>query len=89
MGTGDYSPATAANAWLAEKAKYSPDEPAAKGKGKKAAKREDATKALHYTQMVWGKSTMVGYGLATTKDGKVVVVANYNPRGNTEGEKPY
>ncbi len=89
MGTGDYSPATAANAWLAEKAKYSPDEPAPKGKGKKAGKREEAAKALHYTQMVWGKSTMVGYGLATTKDGKVVVVANYNPRGNVEGEKPY
>ena len=38
---------------------------------------------------VWGESTMVGIGIAMTKDGKTVVVANYNPRGNVEGEKPY
>lgn len=91
-GTGEYAPASAANAWLAEKAKYSPDAsatPPAKKKGKAAAKANPAAETVHYTQMVWGKSTMVGFGIATTKDGKTVVVANYNPRGNIEGEKPY
>lgn len=91
-GTGAYTAASAANAWLAEKAKYSPDtaaKAAAKKKGKSAAKADPADETAHYTQMVWGKSTMVGLGLATTKDGKTVVVANYNPRGNVEGEKPY
>ncbi|MGB8168940.1 MAG: CAP domain-containing protein [Chthoniobacteraceae bacterium] len=91
-GTGSYTAGSAANAWLAEKAKYSPDAsatPPAKKKGKAAAKANPADEAGHYTQMVWGKSTVVGFGLATTKDGRTVVVANYNPRGNVEGEKPY
>ncbi len=91
-GTGDYTPASAANSWLAEKAKYSPDataKPASKKKAKAAAKADPGAESAHYTQMVWGKSTMVGFGLATTKDGKTVVVANYNPRGNIAGEKPY
>jgi pathogenesis-related protein 1 len=91
-GTGDYTPASAANRWLAEKAKYSPDaapKPAGKKKGKAAAKADPGAESAHYTQMVWGKSTMVGFGLATTKDGKTVVVANYNPRGNIAGEKPF
>ncbi len=91
-GTGDYTPASAANSWLAEKAKYSPDaapKPAGKKKGKAAAKADPGAESAHYTQMVWGKSTMVGFGLSTTKDGKTVVVANYNPRGNIAGEKPY
>lgn len=91
-GTGGYTGASAANAWLAEKAKYSPDaaaKPAPKKKGKGAAKADSDGETAHYTQMVWSKSTMVGFGIATTKDGKTVVVANYNPRGNVEGEKPY
>lgn len=90
IGSGDYTPATAANAWLAEKAQYNPEVTAPKGTGKKAIKRsEKAAKAAHYTQMVWGKSTTVGYGIAKTADGQTVVVANYNPRGNLPGEKPY
>ncbi len=92
-GTGDYTPAAAANSWLAEKAEYSPDAPTPKPpKGKKKqpqATGEESGKTAHYTQMVWGKSTMVGLGVAKTKDGRTVVVANYNPRGNIKGEKPY
>jgi pathogenesis-related protein 1 len=91
-GTGAYTPASAANSWLAEKAKYSPDataKPLSKKKAKAAAKADAGAESAHYTQMVWGKSTMVGFGVATTKDGKTVVVANYNPAGNVAGEKPY
>ena len=58
-------------------------------KGGPEAKAAGADETAHDTQMVWGKSTMIGFGLATTKDGRVVVVAKYNPRGNLEGEKPY
>lgn len=90
MGSGDFAPATAANAWLAEKASYNPAASPPKGAGKKAAKRnEELAKSAHYTQMVWGKSITVGYGIAQTADGKTVVVANYNPPGNVVGEKPY
>ncbi len=89
MGTGNYSPASAANSWLSEKAAYSPSATVGKGKGKKGAKTDINTQALHYTQMVWSKTTMVGYGVATTADGKTIVVAKYNPRGNVIGEKPY
>ena len=94
-GKGNYTPASAANTWLAEKASYSPDNveyrvtTPAKGKGKKASKHEEDVKTAHYSQMVWGKSTVVGVGIAMTTSGKVVVVANYNPRGNIKGEKPY
>ena len=95
-GGVDFTPAKAANGWLSEKAHYSPDqEPkyrvskASQTDDGKTIVREEDGETAHYTQMVWGKSTMVGAGIAKTKDGKVVVVANYNPRGNVKGEKPY
>lgn len=95
-GKGNYTAAAAANAWLAEKAKYSPDgelkyrvTKMLKGKGKAPVESEGDTEIAHYSQMVWGKSTMVGFGIAKGKGGRVVVVANYNPRGNIQGEKPY
>jgi len=43
----------------------------------------------HYTQMVWKNSTTVGCGVAKCPDGNVIVVCNYDPAGNVEGEKPY
>lgn len=43
----------------------------------------------HYTAMVWGTTTHVGYGTATSADGTWVVVANYSPRGNIVGQYPY
>ena len=46
-------------------------------------------KTGHYTQMVWRNSTQVGMGSATCPSGAVIIVANYNPRGNYMGEKPY
>ena len=43
----------------------------------------------HYTQMVWRKSTHVGFGIAMQKDGMVMLCANYSPAGNMIGEHPY
>ena len=40
----------------------------------------------HFTQMVWKSSQKVGIGTATTKDGKMIIVANYKPPGNIIGE---
>jgi len=43
----------------------------------------------HYTQMVWQDTKTVGIGKASCKDGAVIIVANYDPRGNTVGVRPY
>lgn len=47
------------------------------------------SKAGHYTQMVWRKTTQLGMGSAVCPSGAIIIVANYNPRGNFMGEKPY
>ncbi|KAK7473707.1 hypothetical protein BaRGS_00035034, partial [Batillaria attramentaria] len=39
----------------------------------------------HFTQVVWKGSKEVGVGRAVTRDGKVIVVANYRPAGNMVG----
>jgi pathogenesis-related protein 1 len=66
--------------WYREKEKYTPGTPG-------------GDEAGHYTQMVWKKTTEIGVGKAvyTTgrRKGALVVVANYNPKGNTNREKPY
>ena len=60
-GSGNYTPASAANAWLAEKASFSPDNveyrvtTTSKGKGGKTVKHEEGAKTAHYSQMVWGE----------------------------------
>ncbi len=101
MAVGDYetfTPATAANEWLAEKANYDPKqtEPPSyritkmykNDDGQLVAAEYDSERA-HYTQMVWAKSTMVGVATAKLKSGEILIVAFYNPRGNIKNEKPY
>jgi len=43
----------------------------------------------HYTQMVWRATSKVGFGYATCKNGELLVVANYDPKGNLLGQTPY
>lgn len=43
-------------------------------------------RAGHFTQMIWKMSQDLGVGVAKTKKGKVLVVCNYNPRGNVVGQ---
>lgn len=45
--------------------------------------------AGHYTQMIWRKSTKVGFGMAMTKNGMAMLCANYEEPGNYGGEHPY
>ena len=69
----------ASNAWYSEKDKYT------------YSKMGEAnwTETSHYTQMIWGTTTEVGAGIATCPSGAVIVVANYDPRGNILGRYPY
>lgn len=77
-GSVGYGPADAARHWLEEKSAYNggPVTP------------QNFNAVGHYTQMVWSGTTEVGYGMATGRNG-VVVVANYAPAGNRSGQKPY
>lgn len=43
-------------------------------------------KGGHFTQMIWKSSQDLGVGVSKTKKGKVLVVCNYNPRGNISGQ---
>jgi pathogenesis-related protein 1 len=53
----------------------------------------DGQSCGHYTQLVWADTRRVGGGRAnvTTDDGwnTVIVVANYGPAGNVDGQPPY
>jgi len=72
-------PAYGAKLWLDEKKDY---------RGEIIDSR-NFRKFGHYTQMVWRKSTHVGYGVAQKPDGMWILVANYEPAGNMQGEHPY
>lgn len=45
-----------------------------------------AFKAGQFSQVVWKGSKELGVGLGRTKNGKVIVVASYWPRGNIIGQ---
>ena len=44
---------------------------------------EGGDSCLHFTQVVWKSSKILGLGKATAKSGKVWLVAQYRPPGNT------
>jgi uncharacterized protein YkwD len=78
-GTKGYGPGDAARQWLKERAAYrgGPVTP------------QNFSSIGHYTQMVWGATTEVGYGMARGRNGMVIIVGNYSPRGNLSGQKPF
>jgi pathogenesis-related protein 1 len=73
-----YGVADGVKAWYAEKKDY-PGGPLA---------QDTWGLAGHYTQMVWRQTTRVGCGKATCF-GNILVVCNYDPRGNWLGQSPY
>lgn len=73
--SGSFSPAAAAQMWLGEKTDFRRGQ---LGPGN----------AGHYTQMVWRRTTHVGFGVAVV-NGMTVVVANYEPAGNYTNQPPF
>lgn len=51
-------------------------------------RKGDWTSVGHYTQIIWKNTTEVGCGLASG-GGNDILVCQYNPPGNYEGEQPY
>ena len=82
---GGFDVLTAARSWYEEKESYTPGTPI-------PADFRDF-KAGHYTQMVWKDTTEIGAGKAVIRagdnKGSLIVICNYNPRGNIVGEKPF
>ena len=77
-GSGDgYNYLSAIKSWGDEKANYNHSNNSCSGI------------CGHYTQIVWKKTTQVGCAVVKCKDGFVLVVCNYNPMGNWNGEPPY
>ncbi|KAA6420782.1 MAG: pry1p, partial [Trebouxia sp. A1-2] len=40
----------------------------------------------HFTQLVWVASTQIGFGAYLTSSGEWLIVAEFDPPGNVEGE---
>jgi len=78
-GSEGYGPADAARNWLEERAAYRGD----------PVTPQNFQSVGHYTQMVWSGTTEVGYGMARGRNGMVIIVGNYSPRGNRSGQRPY
>jgi pathogenesis-related protein 1 len=79
-GNGRYFNATdATNSWYSERKdfRYGP------------VTESNYARIGHYTQLVWGNTTQVGMGAAHCRNGAWIIVANYSPRGNWVGVKPY
>lgn len=75
----DYTPRDASNSWYNEIKEYV-YEPIG---------RSNWHRTGHYSQMVWSRSEKVGIGMAVCSSGAILIVANYDPAGNTMGQKPY
>jgi pathogenesis-related protein 1 len=79
-GNGRYfDAAEATNSWYSEKKdfRYGP------------VTESNYARIGHYSQLVWSSSTQVGMGAARCSNGAWIIVANYDPRGNYVGVKPY
>ena len=76
--TAAESPEYAARLWLEERNDYH---------GERIDGR-NFHKFGHYTQMIWRRTTHVGYGVARMRNSTWIVVANYEPAGNVVGERP-
>ncbi len=82
---GGFDVLTGARSWYEEKKSYTPGTP--------IPRDFRDFKAGHYTQMVWEDTTEIGAGKAVIqagdRKGSLLVVCNYNPRGNMIGEEPF
>ena len=70
-------PVHGAKMWYDEKAKYHGE----------AMEGDNYLTVGHYTQMVWAKTTKVGFGVAMAPDGMGILCANYEIGGNMRTPK--
>lgn len=74
-----WTPTNAVSAWVAEEPYYSYAKKTCIG----------GHECLHYTQLVWKKTTMVGCAKIVCNSGDTFIVCEYYPHGNVIGERPY
>lgn len=73
---GSASPSSVVGAWMSEEANYH------------YATNSCTGRCGHYTQVVWRSTKLVGCGAARNAT-REVWVCDYDPHGNTVGERPY
>lgn len=77
-----WSAADAVASWVAEKQRYHYDS--------NSCDPQEKSRCLHYTQVVWRKSTKIGCArVDCTGNRGVFITCNYEPKGNVQGQKPY
>lgn len=85
FGSGQFGVVDGARGWYAEKKDYVPGTP--------IPADFSQFKAGHYTQLVWSKTKRIGAGKAIVQTGEfkgwTVIVCNYDPSGNWEGNVPF
>ena len=60
--------------WYAEDAQYSYSDPVF------------SAETGHFTQLVWKASTQIGFGASLSSSGEWIVVAEFDPPGNVQGQ---
>ncbi|XP_021903795.1 basic form of pathogenesis-related protein 1-like [Carica papaya] len=78
-GIPDLSAVDASKMWVIEKPNYDYDSNSCVA----------GQMCLHYTQVVWRNSRLIGCGKAKCNNGATFIVCNYDPPGNFIGETPY
>ncbi len=73
---GSSTPAEVVSAWASEEVSYD------------QATNTCTARCGHYTQVVWRTTKLMGCGVARNAR-REVWVCDYDPHGNTVGEKPY